>query len=143
MQNPKHGCLMRYPATRWQDAIATGSGVVGALLYGRIEDDKILINHDRLYASKPRQKLCDVSDSLPQVRSLIAQTRYAEAAGVFASVMVREPAHRRAAFGYARALHADGHRREAAAAWRRYLELDGTSSWAAEARRHLRELSGG
>lgn len=37
---------MRYPATRWQDALPTGSGVVGALVYGNIQYETILLNHD-------------------------------------------------------------------------------------------------
>lgn len=75
--------------------------------------------------------------------ALFQQTRYLEAAGIFADVLARDPQHRRAAFGHARALHAAGSRQEAIAAWMRYLELDDASSWAAEARRHLRELRGG
>ena len=37
--NPR-GMVMRYPATRWQDALPTGSGVVGALVYGNIQNDR-------------------------------------------------------------------------------------------------------
>jgi len=48
-QKQKHGMVMRYPATRWQDALPTGSGVVGALVYGNIQNDTILLNHDALF----------------------------------------------------------------------------------------------
>ncbi len=74
--------------------------------------------------------------------ALFQQTRYIEAAQVFGTVLAGHPAHRRAAFGYARALQEAGSRQEALAAWRSYLELDPDSSWAAEARRHLGELEG-
>ena len=40
-ENSTHGMSMRYPATRWQDALPTGSGVVGALVYGQIKNDTI------------------------------------------------------------------------------------------------------
>ena len=32
MHAQSHGMTMRYPATRWQDASPTGSGIVGALM---------------------------------------------------------------------------------------------------------------
>ena len=38
-----NGMTMRYPATRWQDALPTGSGVVGALVYGNILNDTITL----------------------------------------------------------------------------------------------------
>jgi alpha-L-fucosidase 2 len=74
------GMTMRYPATRWQDALPTGSGVVGALVYGNIQDDTILLNHDGLYYPKEPPKAVDVSDQLPDVRRLIRAGQCREAA---------------------------------------------------------------
>lgn len=37
----KHGMTMRYPATRWQDALPTGSGILGA-----ISERRIYVNGD-------------------------------------------------------------------------------------------------
>jgi len=76
------GMTMRYPATRWQDALPTGSGVVGALVYGQIAEDTILLNHDALYHPKEPHRTVDVSDQLPEVRRLIEAGRYRDAAGV-------------------------------------------------------------
>jgi len=75
--------------------------------------------------------------------ALFQATRFTEAAWQFAQVLAGQPGHRRAAFGYARALQEEGRVGEAAAAWRRYLELDADSSWADAAREHLRKLSDG
>ena len=74
---------MRYPATRWQDAIPTGSGVVGALVYGNIQNDTILLNHDSLYYPNEPSEQIDVSDQLPEVRRLIQEGDYKKAAGLF------------------------------------------------------------
>jgi tetratricopeptide (TPR) repeat protein len=75
--------------------------------------------------------------------ALFQAARFTEAAWQFGQVLARQPDHRRAAFGYARAVQAEDRFGEAAAAWRRYLELDPDSSWADAAREHLRKLSDG
>jgi len=75
-----HGMTMRYPATRWQDALPTGSGVVGALVYGSIQNDTILLNHDALYYPKEPPQAVDVSRHLPEVRRLIHDGQYRKAA---------------------------------------------------------------
>jgi alpha-L-fucosidase 2 len=84
MDNPttRSGMVMRYPATRWQDALPTGSGVVGAMVYGNIYRDIVLLNHDALYYPKDRPPTIDVSDKLPDVRQLIDQGKCREAAQV-------------------------------------------------------------
>ena len=74
-----HCMLMRGPATRWQDASPTGNGAIGAMMYGQIRSDVILLNHEALYFPRGCGELMDVSDQVPQVRSLIEQGRYSEA----------------------------------------------------------------
>ena len=70
---------LRAPATRWQDALPTGNGAIGAMLHGRIADEIILLNHEALYAPCPRSEPHDVSDQVPALRRLLAAGRYAEA----------------------------------------------------------------
>ncbi len=74
--------MMRYPATRWQDALPTGSGVVGAMVYGSIKFETILLNHDALYYPQAISETVDVSDLLPQVREMIKNRQCREAAQV-------------------------------------------------------------
>lgn len=76
----EHGMAMRYPATRWQDALPTGSGVVGALVYGNIQNDTVVLNHDALYYPKPRPVSLDVSDQLPAMRELVNKGQCRQAA---------------------------------------------------------------
>ncbi len=76
---------MRYPATRWQDALPTGSGVAGAMVYGSIRQETILLNHDDLYYPQSVPESADVSDLLPQVRELIHGGKCREAAQVMPS----------------------------------------------------------
>ena len=81
-ENTSPGMVMRYPATRWQDAVPTGSGVVGAMVYGNINRDIVLLNHDALYYPKDQPPTIDVSDKLPDVRRLIEEGKCREAAQV-------------------------------------------------------------
>ncbi len=74
------GMTMRYPATRWQDGLPVGSGVVGALIYGNIQRETILLNHDALYYPTPRIESRDVSDRLADMRKLIMAGQCREAA---------------------------------------------------------------
>ena len=76
----RRGMTLRYPATRWQDALPTGSGVVGALLYGNIQNDTVVLNHDALYYPENRPMSLDVSDQLPLMRELIRTGKCRDAA---------------------------------------------------------------
>ena len=76
----KHRMTMRSPATRWQDASPTGNGAIGAMMHGQIRNDVILLNHEALYFPQDHENLLDVSDQLPEVRRLIDQGKYQEAA---------------------------------------------------------------
>jgi alpha-L-fucosidase 2 len=78
-EKQKHQMIMRSPATRWQDASPTGNGAIGAMMYGQICSDVILINHEALYFPRGRENLLDVSDQLPNVRRLIDDGKYREA----------------------------------------------------------------
>ena len=82
----KCGMIMRGPATRWQDASPTGNGAIGAMIYGQIRSDVVLLNHEALYLPRGRGELMDVSDQLPELRRLIDQKQYAEAKALLPKV---------------------------------------------------------
>lgn len=68
--------IMREPATRWQDASPTGNGSIGAMMYGQLAQDIILLNHEALFYPRKRGPLQDVSDLVPKVREMIEQGIY-------------------------------------------------------------------
>jgi alpha-L-fucosidase 2 len=74
-----HGMSMRYPATRWQDALPCGNGTVGALVYGNIRNEIILLNHENLWLRTPKPTLPDTAQYLPELRALIDAGRYLDA----------------------------------------------------------------
>ena len=74
-----HGMTMRQPATRWQDALPVGNGEVGAMMYGRICSEQILLNNEAVWYDKDVPTVVDISDSLAELRGLIDAGRYEEA----------------------------------------------------------------
>jgi len=79
MTNREHIMTLRQPATRWQDALPSGNGTVGALVYGRIRNEVILLNHEALWLRTPKPELPSVVESVPELRAMLAEGRYHEA----------------------------------------------------------------
>jgi alpha-L-fucosidase 2 len=75
-----HTLVFEQPASRWQDALPVGNGTVGALVYGAIRNETIILNHEDLWFRTPKPHLPDVADVLPEVRELLAAGNYREAA---------------------------------------------------------------
>lgn len=66
-------------AEKWDQAMPTGNGRVGALVFGRIENETIILNHDSLFLTTQKPTLPDVSEHFPKLRQLVAEGRYEEA----------------------------------------------------------------
>ena len=56
------------PATRWEDALPLGNGSLGALVYGNICSETIVVNQETLWAETPNPDVPDLSDALPEIR---------------------------------------------------------------------------
>ena len=74
-----HKMIRRQPAARWQDGLPTGNGTVGALAYGSIRNETVLLNHEMLWLRSDPPRMPDVSAHLPQLRALLLAGQYAEA----------------------------------------------------------------
>lgn len=46
---PDRGFVSRQPAVGWQQALVTGNGIQGAMVYGVPNQGTIILNHGRLY----------------------------------------------------------------------------------------------
>ncbi|MHC4563757.1 MAG: glycoside hydrolase N-terminal domain-containing protein, partial [Planctomycetota bacterium] len=78
--NRFHGMILRQPThNRWQDALPTGNGPLGAMVYGNIFDENIVLNHEALWLRKDPPELPDIGDRLPEMRELLAAGKYLEA----------------------------------------------------------------
>jgi len=74
----KKGMIMYQPAMRWEDAIPCGNGTLGAMVYGHIRNDIILINHDRLFLRGERPQFNPVNQYLAEFRKMLLEGRYRE-----------------------------------------------------------------
>ena len=89
----KHEMVFSWPVLRhepetkaaesWDQAVPTGNGRVGALVFGNIQNETIVLNHDSLFITTQKPTLPDVSEHLPKLRELVAQGRYKEASQYF------------------------------------------------------------
>lgn len=75
--------LMYQPATRWQDATPCGNGILGALVYGHIRNEVIVLNHDSLFLRSPKPRMNPVNQYLSEFRKMLMEGRYREGTEFF------------------------------------------------------------
>ncbi|MGE5359796.1 MAG: glycosyl hydrolase family 95 catalytic domain-containing protein [Bacteroidales bacterium] len=80
-QVPAHGFISLRPAARWEDSLLAGNGTVGALVFGRPLDERVIVSHERLFLPwhAPLPPLNTAPD-LPTIRSMLGEGRYQDAA---------------------------------------------------------------
>ncbi len=82
----------RQPANRWEEAAPIGNGRLGAMVFGRVAQERLQLNEDTLWAGSPY-----VADSpeayaaLAEVRRLIAEGKYTEARDLAGAKMMARP----------------------------------------------------
>jgi len=59
------------PAEQWREALPSGNGTIGALVYGSIGTERILFNHNELWYGGNTSDIPDLSAELPVVRKLL------------------------------------------------------------------------
>jgi len=73
------GMKICYPANGWREGLPLGNGSLGALVYGRLAREVILLNHERLWSGGKTLPVPDISRRLPELRQLFLEKRYIEA----------------------------------------------------------------
>jgi alpha-L-fucosidase 2 len=82
----------RQPATRWEEALPLGNGRLGAMVFGRVAEERLQLNEDTLWAGAPyAPDNPDALAALPQVRQLLAEGRYKEANDLAGAKMMARP----------------------------------------------------
>ncbi|MYM84762.1 glycoside hydrolase family 95 protein [Duganella sp. FT50W] len=111
-------------AAQWVEALPVGNGRLGAMSFGRIAQERIQLNEDTLFAGGPYDPNNPRSlAALPQVRALIDQAKFAEAAELISSSMMGVP-KQQMPYGAAGDLLLDFQGVGAGTAYRRWLDLD-------------------
>ncbi|MDV6331000.1 glycoside hydrolase family 95 protein [Asticcacaulis sp. 201] len=89
----------RQPARFWEEALPLGNGRLGAMVFGRVAQERIQINEDTLWSGAPYSAdNPQAYGALPEVRQLIANGKYAAATDLASRKMMGQPLHQ-AAYG--------------------------------------------
>ena len=68
---PEKGAATSIPATRWEEAFATGNGRMGAMLLGNPENETLIANHCRLFLPLGSyETVPDLAAHLPELRQI-------------------------------------------------------------------------
>ncbi|MEX0321876.1 MAG: glycoside hydrolase N-terminal domain-containing protein [Puniceicoccaceae bacterium] len=86
-QDYKRGLTMITPSDQWREALPSGNGMIGALVYGSIHRERILFNHNQLWYQGNIADIPDMSAELPVVRQLMLEGKYFEANDHYRNVM--------------------------------------------------------
>ncbi|MCY9660189.1 glycoside hydrolase N-terminal domain-containing protein [Paenibacillus chondroitinus] len=82
---------MSYPASwwrnMWREAQPAGNGVLGASVFGGVQEETVLLNHAKLWHWGQRDELPDVSFTLERTRKLMDEGRYQEASWQLANAL--------------------------------------------------------
>ena len=82
----------RQPASRWEEALPVGNGRLGAMVFGRIAQERLQLNEDTQWAGSPYvPDSPEASEALAEVRRLIAEGRYKEASDLAGAKMMARP----------------------------------------------------
>jgi alpha-L-fucosidase 2 len=75
-----HTLWYRAPAEQWVEALPVGNGRIGAMVFGGIATERLQLNEDTLWSGGPYDPVNpDAAASMPHLRELIFDHRYAEA----------------------------------------------------------------
>lgn len=91
---PRNALILWYqkPAKEWVEALPVGNGRLGAMVFGRIPDERIQLNEDSLWAGYRRDRNNPKApDALVKVRKLIFEGKNIEAVKVARDTMMGVP----------------------------------------------------
>ena len=84
----------RRPAAQWVEALPVGNGRLGAMIFGGINQERLQLNEDTLWAGGPYDPVNpDARVALPVARKLIFDRKYAEAADLIGAKIMAKPLH--------------------------------------------------
>uniref|UniRef100_UPI003561EBEF glycoside hydrolase family 95 protein n=1 Tax=Pontiella sp. TaxID=2837462 RepID=UPI003561EBEF len=75
----RRGMTMITPSSQWREALPVGNGQIGAMVYGSVNEETILFNHNELWYMGRIDEVPDMSEELPVVRELLLAGKYQEA----------------------------------------------------------------
>lgn len=86
----RRGLTVITPSSQWRDALPSGNGVIGAMVYGSIGTERIMFNHNELWFGGKKSELPDMSAELPIVREIMLAGNYGEANMYYVNKMLEK-----------------------------------------------------
>jgi len=82
----------RQPAVKWEEALAVGNGRISAMVFGRVNQERLQLNEGTLWAGGPYDPINpEAHDALPEVRQLVFDHKYREAARLISAKVMSKP----------------------------------------------------
>ena len=79
-------------AAEWVRALPVGNGRLGAMVFGGIVHERLQLNEDTLWAGRTYDPVNpEARDALPEVRRLLAERKYADAAKLASAKVMSKP----------------------------------------------------
>jgi alpha-L-fucosidase 2 len=79
-------------SAEWVRALPVGNGRLGAMVFGGVVHERLQLNEDTLWAGRPYDPVNpQAKDALPDVRRLLAERKYAEAAKLADAKVMSKP----------------------------------------------------
>src|ERR1700730_14872190 len=82
----------RQPAAQWVEALPIGNGRLGAMVFGKIQDERIQLNEDTIWSGERRDRSNPAArQAVPEVRKLLFAGKVAEAQALAEKDMLAIP----------------------------------------------------
>jgi alpha-L-fucosidase 2 len=82
----------RAGTAEWVRALPVGNGRIGAMVFGGIVHERLQLNEDTLWAGRPYDPVNpEAREALPEVRRLLAEQKYADAAKLVDAKVMSKP----------------------------------------------------
>jgi alpha-L-fucosidase 2 len=85
------------PAEKWTDALPIGNGRLGAMIFGRVPDERIQFNEDTLWTGRPHDYVrAGAREQLPKIRQLLFAGKVKEAEQLAKEKFLSDPVRQKA-----------------------------------------------
>ena len=132
-----------HPADKWENALPVGNGRLGAMVFGRTDDEQIQLNEDTYWSGGPYSTVVKGSyKALPEVQKLIFAGEYQKAHTLFGRALMGYPVEQQKYQALAN-LVIKFPSKEKASDYRHQLDLDtaiATTAYEKSGARYVREV---
>lgn len=90
--NPTTQLWYQHPADKWENALPVGNGRLGAMVFGKTDEERIHFNEETYWSGGPyNQTVKGAREALPEVQRLIFEGKYIKAHRVFGRNLMGYP----------------------------------------------------